>query len=377
MATSSQTCPLPRSLRYQTDVPRQTPFSSRPRRLRAPHAMILSSAAGPDAGSAPHGGPFLKRLIPVVFLTLWLIALLDLTLFAYPQRHPAPNLVPFRSILRDGRLSSDEFTINFLGNLAAFVPLGLLLPFLQRRPASLRSTIATAALLSVSIEVAQYLSQRRVADIDDVILNALGRRDRLCDLPTSAPGRRDRAIDSLPGTRILRTPGQTAAIVSTDLRRRRRTQPSSLWILFESGRDRTRTCSTSPPAARFSRRRIPLSPNEANSPGNRFPERSQFGRKRSGGWGRRGWAADAPEPTGIRCAGGGVGRLRPSHPWCTAEINPREEARSALNPFPRTKPAPHTKRTRWLSGELRVSLTAQRVSPNEARSPRKSLLQKW
>ncbi len=110
----------------------------------------------------------------MVLLALWLTALLVLTLLLYPQRHPAPNLIPFRSIARDARIGSDEFTINFIGNLVAFVPLGWLLPRLERGRTSLRTTIVTAALLSLSIEVAQYVSGRRVADVDDVILNAAG-----------------------------------------------------------------------------------------------------------------------------------------------------------------------------------------------------------
>ena len=116
----------------------------------------------------------MKRPIPMVLFALWLIALLVLTLLLYPQRHPAPNLIPFRSIARDSRIGSDEFTINFIGNLVAFVPLGWLLPWLRPGRTSLRTTIVTAALLSASIEVAQYVSGRRVADVDDVILNASG-----------------------------------------------------------------------------------------------------------------------------------------------------------------------------------------------------------
>ena len=114
----------------------------------------------------------MKRPISMVLLSLWLIVLLVLTLCIFPQRHPAPNLLPFRSIVRDGRLGSDEFAINIVGNLVAFVPLGLLLPYIRQCGTSLRTTIATAGLLSASIEVAQYVSGRRVGDVDDVILNA-------------------------------------------------------------------------------------------------------------------------------------------------------------------------------------------------------------
>lgn len=60
---------------------------------------------------------------------------------------------------------------NLAGNVALFVPLGVLAgPVLHWRPARV---IASAALLSVAIEAAQLLSGR-AADIDDVLLNTTG-----------------------------------------------------------------------------------------------------------------------------------------------------------------------------------------------------------
>ena len=66
-----------------------------------------------------------------------------------------------------------------LGNMAAFLPLGILLPLAQPRVAFLGLVLAAVGL-SVAIETAQLVISLvigldyRTADIDDVILNVCG-----------------------------------------------------------------------------------------------------------------------------------------------------------------------------------------------------------
>ena len=66
---------------------------------------------------------------------------------------------------------------NARGNFLLFLPLGLLLPLIWRR-LRLRHGIGIALALSVGIEIMQYVSRalgsRRLADVNDVILNVLG-----------------------------------------------------------------------------------------------------------------------------------------------------------------------------------------------------------
>lgn len=91
------------------------------------------------------------------------------------------NTVPFATIERAFELGTRSLSFRLmLGNIAAFVPFGLLLPlaFRLRWPVL---TVGVAALaLSVGIEVGQaaisnYLGYAyRSTDIDDVILNVLG-----------------------------------------------------------------------------------------------------------------------------------------------------------------------------------------------------------
>lgn len=61
--------------------------------------------------------------------------------------------------------------VNLFGNVAMFVPLGLLLPLATRWRWPIAAAVCVAA--SVGIEIVQLLSGRS-ADIDDVLLNSLG-----------------------------------------------------------------------------------------------------------------------------------------------------------------------------------------------------------
>lgn len=79
------------------------------------------------------------------------------------------NIVPF--IHADAR--------QFLMNVALFVPLGILLPLLLVRYESAVRVVRAGFMLSVAIEVAQYViyvafASGRSTDIDDVIANTLG-----------------------------------------------------------------------------------------------------------------------------------------------------------------------------------------------------------
>lgn len=65
------------------------------------------------------------------------------------------------------------FFINFLGNIAIFMPIGFLLPLLWRKMEKFFFVFFTGLGLSLFIETMQ-LPQYRSTDIDDVWLNTLG-----------------------------------------------------------------------------------------------------------------------------------------------------------------------------------------------------------
>ena len=83
-------------------------------------------------------------------------------------------LVPFRSayeLYRDGLW---YFCVEVLGNTAAFIPFGVLLPLCFPRFGRIRRILAASAGLSLCIELAQYALATGVADVDDLLLNTLG-----------------------------------------------------------------------------------------------------------------------------------------------------------------------------------------------------------
>lgn len=116
----------------------------------------------------------MRKVVASVALAIYLVILFDLTLFQFPQPGAPPNFVPFRSILFGFRWGGEMLVVNFLGNLAAFAPVGLLAPaFWPRTGLALRVAAASFGL-SFLIEALQYRSGSRVADVDDLILNTLG-----------------------------------------------------------------------------------------------------------------------------------------------------------------------------------------------------------
>ena len=95
------------------------------------------------------------------------------------------NLIPFGYSFKcflyalDARSGLRAFCLlNLLGNIALFLPLGILLPLISRRFLTLKRVLLTALCLSVSIETLQFVlrffGNPRAVDIDDVILNTVG-----------------------------------------------------------------------------------------------------------------------------------------------------------------------------------------------------------
>ncbi|WP_233254253.1 VanZ family protein [Salipaludibacillus keqinensis] len=92
------------------------------------------------------------------------------------------NLEPFLSIYNIA-VYSENWVAPFRilgGNVILFIPFGLLFPIVVerirkwKRATSIILTVILAMMLSVFIEVNQYIFTYRVANVDDVILNTLG-----------------------------------------------------------------------------------------------------------------------------------------------------------------------------------------------------------
>jgi glycopeptide antibiotics resistance protein len=115
-----------------------------------------------------------RRIILVIVLAAYIVFILEIALFRFPANHPEANWVPFRSMIRDWRNGGWGFVVNFLGNIVAFLPMGLLPPLIRRRQTGLWKVVLFSLSISFFIEAGQYVSGRRVPDVDDLILNTLG-----------------------------------------------------------------------------------------------------------------------------------------------------------------------------------------------------------
>lgn len=83
------------------------------------------------------------------------------------------SLKPLQFIRDWGTASTDVWLKNVLGNFALFVPLGVLIPALSRRPSFWEALLA-GVVLSLCFEALQYAFSWGTTDIDDLILNTLG-----------------------------------------------------------------------------------------------------------------------------------------------------------------------------------------------------------
>ena len=128
---------------------------------------------------------FVMALFGVLAVTIWPVYMRQpnsgntgniILLVDRPNPFYNVNLIPFRMFLDYAKAlgHGDIFfvVLNFLGNLAVFVPLGFFPALLFRAPSWGRSALVGFGV-SVLIECGQYLVVR-TTDIDDVILNTLG-----------------------------------------------------------------------------------------------------------------------------------------------------------------------------------------------------------
>jgi glycopeptide antibiotics resistance protein len=64
--------------------------------------------------------------------------------------------------------------VNIAGNVAAFVPFGLILPVIGRHFRSMWKVTGLGLLLSLSVELLQLVTKVGCCDVDDLLLNTIG-----------------------------------------------------------------------------------------------------------------------------------------------------------------------------------------------------------
>lgn len=102
----------------------------------------------------------------------------DMPLIEYMKQ--SSNLVPFKTI--NGYLlaiSNESMNLiipikNLAGNVAAFLPMGIFLPYFIKRLNRFKSFTITMTVMILSVEIIQLVTRRGSLDIDDFILNMIG-----------------------------------------------------------------------------------------------------------------------------------------------------------------------------------------------------------
>lgn len=94
----------------------------------------------------------------------------------YTGRTRAVNMIPLYSIydfLFSGTAGFKQIWTNILGNIAVFIPLGMLVPVLFGRK-KLSEAVIAGACVSIVLEIVQFVFALGISDVDDVILNVIG-----------------------------------------------------------------------------------------------------------------------------------------------------------------------------------------------------------
>ena len=97
------------------------------------------------------------------------------------EHFESSNLIPFATIIEyiTGVISDDINTsiviINFATNLLLFAPMGFFIPLLfKNKITNIKQFIILIIILSLFVEILQFITYRGSTDIDDIILNTIG-----------------------------------------------------------------------------------------------------------------------------------------------------------------------------------------------------------
>lgn len=82
------------------------------------------------------------------------------------------NLIPLSNLFDFE--SSKAALLNIIGNVAMFIPSGIVLPIVYKRFDSFWKTVGVGFAISLSIELIQLLFYTRTTDTNDLILNTIG-----------------------------------------------------------------------------------------------------------------------------------------------------------------------------------------------------------
>ena len=149
----------------------------------------------------------LQRHLVVLLLLVYGLGVISVTLFPLPVQksvlerrrgpdhpNPAHNFVPIVDLVKVATLADFKTVARTIGgNILLFIPLGILLPVLNRKFDNLSSIFLSGIIGSATVEGLQLLISLilgfnyRTFDVDDIILNTLGAITGYCFLRLLAP----------------------------------------------------------------------------------------------------------------------------------------------------------------------------------------------
>lgn len=125
-----------------------------------------------------------KAVMKLLFI-IYMCVLVYVVFFAEamgrtPQDGYVYNLTPLKEIKRfmkyiwDNDALGRAARLNIFGNIIAFIPFGIYLPYTSESKLGFISTFLCTFSLSLTIELVQLITKVGSCDVDDIILNALG-----------------------------------------------------------------------------------------------------------------------------------------------------------------------------------------------------------
>lgn len=124
------------------------------------------------------------RVLEILLFAVYLILLCYFLFFAdrmgraFSERTYHYNLTPFKEITRFWvyRHTLDFWSVmlNLVGNVAAFIPFGVMLPCLFPKCRKFFLTALFSFEFSLCVEVIQLTGKVGIFDVDDILLNTLG-----------------------------------------------------------------------------------------------------------------------------------------------------------------------------------------------------------
>lgn len=110
----------------------------------------------------------------LIFL-IYLFCVFWITLIDRIPTHRRKMIVPFWEYSKLFFSGNQVYWMGQIGgNILMLVPLGFFLPFLFKEFRSFKRTVSAGFLLSVFIEVTQFVTARGLCEFDDVFNNTLG-----------------------------------------------------------------------------------------------------------------------------------------------------------------------------------------------------------